>query len=201
MRKIKILGHVSLDGVLDGVFLDEQGREFGREGWTAPFRSPQGMAAVMEEQGGNFDLLLGRRTYDKWSEYWPKARDMPLASGLNSAIKYVVTRRPETLEWGPVQALGPAVPEEIRELKAKGGPDLLVWGSSTLTPLLLESGLVDEVVLLVYPVWVGQGKRIFSDDAGLREFALVRSKASPTGVLINAYRVAQGTEGAGVRRP
>ena len=142
----------------------------------------------MEAQGSLFDLLLGRHTYDLWSEYWPKAGNIPNANSLNAATKYVATHRPDSLDWGPVENLGADVIASIRDLKSTDGPDLIVWGSSTLTSVLLDQGLVDEVVLLVYPVLLGRGKRFFSDSVDPRELALVSTKVTSTGVLINTYR-------------
>ena len=184
MRKIRIFEHTSLDGVIsppeDSVFADG--------GWSAPYRTPAGVAALAERQGKSFDLLLGRRTYDQWAGFWPKVKDGPFADGLNAATNYVATHRPESLEWGPVGDLGADIMEGIRDIKSKDGPDLIVWGSTTLTTVLLEQGLVDEVVLIVYPVLLGRGKRFFSDSADPRELAFVSSKATPSGVLINTYR-------------
>jgi dihydrofolate reductase len=100
----------------------------------------------------------------------------------------IFEHRPDSLEWGPVEALGSELVEGVRRVKAKDGPDLIVWGSSTLTPVLLDQGLVDDVVLMVYPVLLGRGKRLFSDRVGARELALVSTKATPTGVLVNTYR-------------
>jgi dihydrofolate reductase len=184
MRKIRIFEHTSLDGVIslpeDSVFADG--------GWSAPYRTPAGAASLAERQGKGFDLLLGRRTYDQWASFWPKVKDGPFADGLNAATKYVATHRPESLEWGPVGDLGSDIMEGIRGLKSSDGPDLIVWGSSTLTSVLLEQGLVDDVVLIVYPVLLGRGTRFFSDSVDPRELAFVDSKATPTGVLINTYR-------------
>jgi dihydrofolate reductase len=185
MRKIRIMEHISLDGVISP---GRGSEDFANGGWTAPYRHPAGLAAVMEAQGSNFDLLLGRRTYDLWAGYWPKAGNSPIANGLNAATKYVATHRPDSLEWGPVGKLGADVMEGIRGVKSTDGPDLILWGSSTLTSVLLEQGLVDEVVLIVYPVLLGQGKRFFSDSADARELALVGTKATPTGALLNTYR-------------
>jgi len=184
MRKIKIMEHVSLDGVMQ----HENGGGFMHGGWTAPYRTPAGAAAVLEAQGSNFDLLLGRRTYDAWAGFWPKAGDNPLANGLNAATKYVATHRPDSLAWGPVQDLGADLLAGIRAVQATDGPDLLVCGSSTLTSVLLDQGLVDEVILIVYPVLLGQGKRFFSDQASPRELAFVSTHATSTGVLLNTYR-------------
>jgi dihydrofolate reductase len=187
MRKIRIMEHVSLDGVI----APAGDSEFANGGWMVPYRTPAGAAAVAEAQGAGFDLLLGRRTYDQWASFWPKVTGGPFADGLNGATKYVATHRPESLgEWGPVGDLGTDVMEGVRRLKLTDGPDLVVWGSSTLTTVLLEQGLVDEVVLIVYPVLLGAGKRFFSDKAGPRELAFVSTFTSPTGVLINTYRQA-----------
>ena len=187
MRKIRIFAHVSLDGVISpgGPNADS---DYAHGEWTAPYRTPAGAAAVAEAQGESFDLLLGRRTYDLWADFWPKAGNSPIADGLNAATKYVATHRPESLEWGPVGNLGADALEGIRALKSNDGSDLIVWGSSTLTSVLLEQGLVEEVVLLVYPVLLGEGKRFFSDKADPRELALVSTKATSSGVLMNAYR-------------
>src|SRR4051812_34130514 len=182
MRKIKIFEHTSLDGII------EQGEGYAHGAWTTPYRSPAGLQAVMEAHGTSIDLLLGRRTYDLWSGYWPKAGNTPMANILNAATKYIATHRPESLAWGPVKDLGADIVESVRGLKSKGGPDLIVWGSSTLTSVLLGQGLVDEIVLLVYPVLLGRGKRLFSDKVDARELAYVSTKATPTGVLLNTYR-------------
>jgi dihydrofolate reductase len=182
MRKIRIFEHISLDGVIE----HDDGFAYGA--WTAAFRSPAGLAAVLEAQGTNFDLLLGRRTYDSWADYWPKAGNSPMANALNTATKYVATNRPESLGWGPVGKLGMDVLKGIRGLKSTKGPDLILWGSSTLTSVLLQQELVDEMVLCVYPVVLGRGKRLFSDNPGARELALVSTKSTPTGVMINTYR-------------
>jgi len=182
MRKIRIFEHISLDGII------EHGEGYEYKGWTTPYRSPAGLAAVVESQGADFDLLLGRRTYDIWSGYWPKAGNSPMANSLNAATKYIATHRPDSLEWGPIGDLGADIIEGIRDLKSKDGPDLLVWGSSTLTSMLLEQGLADEVVLIVYPVLLGRGKRFFSDSVNARELAFVSTTTTPTGVSLNTYR-------------
>jgi len=184
MRKIKIMEHVSLDGVMQ----HENGEGFEHGGWTTPYRSAEGLAAVLEAQGTNIDLLLGRKTYDSWAAFWPKAGDNPMANTLNTATKYVATHRPDSLEWGPYNDLGNDIAATMRELKFTDGPDLIVYGSSTVIAILLEEGLVDEVILMVYPVLLGQGKRFFSDTANARELAFVSTKATPTGVVLNTYR-------------
>jgi dihydrofolate reductase len=184
MRKIRICEHISIDGVIQ----PDGDNEFANGGWSAPYRTPAGAAALAQAQGSNFDLLLGRRTYDLWAAYWPSMKDGPFAGNLNAATKYVATHRPESLGWGPVGHLGADIMEGVRRIKATDGPDLIVWGSSTLTPVLLEQGLVDELVLLVYPVLLGRGKRCFSDRADPRKFEFVSTQTSRAGVLLNTYR-------------
>ncbi|MEZ6243527.1 MAG: dihydrofolate reductase family protein [Phycisphaerales bacterium] len=188
MRAIRIFEHTSLDGVISPGAPSEYCDEFANGGWTAPYRSPPGLASVLEAQGASFDLLLGRRTYDLWSSYWPRAGAGPMADALNAATKYVATHRPDSLGWEPAMDLGADVIEGVRAIKSTDGPDLIVWGSSTLTSVLLGQGLVDEIVLMVYPVLLGRGKRFFSESVDPCELALVSTKATPTGVLLNTYR-------------
>jgi dihydrofolate reductase len=187
VRNIRIFAHISLDGVISPGGRNEES-DYANGGWTAPYRSPAGAEAIVEAQGKGFGLLLGRRTYDLWSAFWPTVKTGPFADGLNAATKYVATHRPDSLGWGPVENLGADIMAGVRRVKSKDGPDLIVWGSSTLTSLLLEQGLVDEVVLIVYPVLLGRGKLFFSDSADPRELALVSTKATSTGLLINTYR-------------
>lgn len=186
MRKLKIIEHISLDGVIQSSGEDE----FPYADWTAPYRTPAGRDAVAAAQGEKFDLLLGRRTYDIWSDYWPKAPSSPIADGLNAATKYVVTHRPESLEWGPFEAVGPDIVAGTRRIKSQDGPDLIVWGSSTLTSTLLEHALADEVLLLVYPVLLGTGKRFFAEGTPACSFEVVSTKAMPSGIILNTYKAA-----------
>ena len=191
MRKLKIIEHISLDGVIQGPGGPEEdpGTGFNRGGWAVPHHDPAVGEAIDAAQGEGFDLLLGRRTYDIFARYWPNETG-PMADRLNAARKYVATHRPDSLGWGPVEGLGADVVEGVRRVKSKDGPDLIVWGSSTVTPVLIEAGLADEVLLLVFPVLLGTGKRFFSHSADPRELALVATKAAPSGVLMNTYRPA-----------
>ena len=189
MRKIRIIEQISLDGVIQAPGgRDEGGDDYAHGGWAMPYLDTAILEAIVAAQGRSFDLLLGRRTYDLWSAYWPTVKGGPFADGLNAATKYVATHRPESLGWGPVEDLGADIMAGVRRVKSQDGPDLIVWGSSTLTSVLLEQGLVDEVLLLVCPVLLGRGKRFFSDSADPRELALVSTKATPSGVLLNTYR-------------
>ena len=140
--------------------------------------------------GEKFDLLLGRRTYDLWSQFWPKAPSSPMGDRLNSATKYVATHRPESLQWGPFQGLGPDLVESIRRIKAQGGPDIILSGSSTLTSKVLEHGLADELVMLVNPILLGTGKRIFADGTPPRAFELASMQSLSSGIIISSYKPA-----------
>ena len=189
MRKIKIIEHISLDGVIQapgGPEEDPSGFAYG--GWAGPHADPEAGGDIVAAHGDAFDLLLGRRTYDIWSGHWPKAPKSPMADSINAATKYVATHRPKSLEWGPAEDLGADIVEGIRRVKEKSGPQLIVWGSSTLTPVLLEHGLADELMLLVFPVLLGTGKRIFSKVTPPRELALVSTKAVGSGVIISTYK-------------
>jgi len=109
---------------------------------------------------------------------------------LNSATKYVATHRPESLQWGPFQGLGPDLVESIRRIKAQGGPDIILSGSSTLTSKVLEHGLADELVMLVNPILLGTGKRIFADGTPPRAFELASTQSLPSGIIISSYKPA-----------
>jgi dihydrofolate reductase len=187
VRKLKIIEHISLDGVIQ---VSGEDGDFPYGDWTAPYRTPAGRDAMIAAHGESFDLLLGRRTYDLWSGYWPRAPSGPIADRLNAATKYVVTHRPRSLEWGPFEGLGPDFMEGIRRIKSQEGPGLILSGSSTLTSTLLEHGLADEVLLVVYPVLLGTGKRFFAEGTPPRAFELVSATAMPSGIVLAAYGVA-----------
>ena len=187
MRTIRIFEHISLDGVIQHS-ADEGDFPYGD--WTEPYRTAAGRDAILAVHGESFDLLLGRRTYDIWSGYWPKAPSSPMADGLNAAKKYIATHRPESLEWGPFEALGPDIVEGIRRIKSQDGPDVILWGSSTLTSTLLEHAFADEVTLIVYPVLLGTGKRFFGAGTPPRSFDLVSTNAMPSGIILSTDKFA-----------
>jgi len=189
VRKLRIFEHISLDGIIQLRGPGEDA-DYPYGDWTAPYRSPAGRDAVHAAQGENFDLLLGRRTYDIWSAFWPTAPGSPLSDSLNAATKYIATHRPESLAWGPFEGLGPDIDEDIRRLKSHEGPDLILWGSSTLTSTLLEHGLADEVLLFVYPVLLGTGKRFFAEGTAPCTFELASTTALPSGIVMHAYQAA-----------
>ena len=185
MRALKIIEHMSLDGVIQSS--GEDGFPYAE--WTAPYRTPAGRDLLLAEHGERFDLVLGRRTYDMWSGFWPKAPSSPFADRLNAATKYVVTHRPESLEWGPFEGLGPDIVAGVRRIKSQDGPGLILSGSSTLTSTLLEAGLADEVLLIVYPVLLGTGKRFYAERTPARSLELFGTRALPTGIILSNYKV------------
>ena len=137
MRKLTIIEHISLDGVMQHSADDG---DFPYSDWPAPYRTPAGRDATLAAHGERFDLLLGRRTYDIWSGFWPRAPRGPMADGLNAATKHVATHRPESLKWGPFEGDGPDLVAGVRRLKSQDGPGLVLSGSSTLTSTLLDHG-------------------------------------------------------------
>jgi serine phosphatase RsbU (regulator of sigma subunit)/dihydrofolate reductase len=186
MRKLKIIEHISLDGVIQTSSDPEDDFRYGD--WTAPYRSPAGLQ-IVTEMYRECDVLFGRRTYDMMAAFWPQAPKSPMADCLNAATKYVATHRPESLGWGPFEALGSDLVESVHRIKARSGPNIILAGSASLIATLLEHGLADEVVMLVNPVVVGKGKRFFADGSLPRAFALGSSKALPSGILINIYKL------------
>lgn len=189
MRKLKIVEHISLDGVIQ-ISAAPGDTDFPYGDWTAPYRSPTGLEKVLAIYGERFDVLLGRCTYDLWSGFWPNAPQSPMADRLRQATKFIATHRPESLAWGPFEVVGPDLADSVRRLKATDGPDLIVSGSSTLTSTLLEHGLADELVLLVNPVLLGKGKRLFAEGTPPRSFTLESTQALPSGIAINILKPA-----------
>ena len=184
MRKLRIFEHTSLDGIIQHT-ADEN--SFPYSNWSVPFRSPEGLAKLSALYGERYDVLLGRRTYDLLAAFWPKAPSGPVADRLNAGRKYVATHRGEGLEWGPYEIVGPELVEGVRRLKSQPGPDIAVLGSSTLLTPLLENGLVDELVVSVFPVLLGTGKRLFAQGIA-QAFEFVASDITPTGVVLNSYK-------------
>jgi dihydrofolate reductase len=187
MRHLKIIEHISLDGVIQNT-ADDDG--FPHPDWTASYRTPEGRDAMLAAHGETFDVLIGRRTYDLWAPFWPTLPGNPMADRLNAATKFVATHRPESLGWGPAEAVGPDIAEDVRRVKAQDGPDLIVSGSSTLTSTLLDHGLADEVLLLVYPVLLGTGKRFFAEGTPAQAFEHVDTRTMPSGIVLTSYKAA-----------
>jgi len=189
MRKIAVLSFVTLDGVMQapgGPDEDPSGN-FKHGGWSVGYWDDF-MGQVMTEQMGHpYDLLLGRKTYEIFAAYWPKAKDVPGADGLNKARKYVVSKTPRKLDWNNSVLVTGNIPEEIKKLKRQNGPELQVHGSSNLIQTLLKNDLVDEFRLKIYPVSIGHGKRLFGDGTMPAGFKLLESKSSTTGVIVATY--------------
>src|SRR5467141_3898158 len=189
MRKIAVLSFVTLDGVMQapgGPDEDPSGN-FKHGGWSVGYWDDV-MGKVMSEQMGHpYDLLLGRKTYEIFADYWPKAKDVPGADGLNKAKKYVVSTTLRKLDWNnSVQVTG-NIPEEIKKLKRQDGPELQVHGSSNLIQTLLKHDLVDEFKLKIFPVTLGKGKRLFGEGAIPAGYKLAESVTTPTGVIVATY--------------
>jgi len=185
-----VLSFVTLDGIMQapgGPDEDTSGN-FTQGGWSVGYWDDF-MGKVMGEQMGKpYDLLLGRKTYEIFAAYWPKAKDNPGADGLNKAKKYVVSRTLRKLDWNNSTLLTGNIPEEIRKLKREDGHELQVHGSSNLIQTLLKHDLVEEFRLKIYPVTVGHGKRLFGDGTMPASFKLLENKTSTTGVVVATYR-------------
>lgn len=200
MRKIIAITHVTVDGVMQAPGGPDEDRSngFTHGGWSMPFADEASGKVIGRIMAGEFDLLLGRRTYDIFAGYWPhQPADNPIAKAFNKATKYVVTHRPGQLSWEHSQGISGDVIEEIRRLKAGDGPELHVWGSSVLLQALTAAELVDEYRLWVYPVVLGEGKRLFEKDVPPKGLSLVETASTPKGVIFNTYRPAGEVKIAG----
>lgn len=189
MRKINASTFISLDGVMQapGGPEEDPSEKFKFGGWTVPFWDDASGAIMGEIFANPYDLLLGRRTYDIFAGYWPQHNDNPIGEQFNAVNKYVATSSPDTLTWQNSKPLGSDVVASLRELKKQDGPDLLIQGSSVLAHSLLASDLIDKLTLLIYPVILGHGKRLFDDAALPSSFRLASSKTSGTGVIMATY--------------
>ena len=192
MRNIIAITQVTLDGVMQapGGPEEDPSNGFTHGGWAMPFVDEAAGQVIGEIIDGEFDLLLGRRTYDIWTSYWPNHGDNPIGKAFNKATKYVVTHRPGQLGWKTSKPIGGNVVDKVRRLKASDGPTLHVWGSSELLQTLIAAGLVDEHRLWVFPVVLGKGKRLFESGVPPHSLSLVATQSTPSGVLANTYRPA-----------
>ena len=154
-----------------------------------PFGDDALSQVIDETIAGEFDMLLGRRTYDVFAHYWPK-QNGPIATAFNKATKYVVTRSLDQLDWENSQHICGGVVDEVRRLKASDGPALHIWGSSELLQTLIAAELVDEYRIWVFPLVLGEGKRLFENGVPPRGLSLVATRSTPRGVLLNTYRPA-----------
>ena len=190
MRTIIAITQVTVDGVMQAPGGPEEDRSngFTHGGWAMPFGDDVMMQALDETVAGEFDMLLGRRTYEIFAGYWPNHGDNPIGKAFNRATKYVVSRTLAQLGWKTSQRVSGV--DEIRRLKASAGPALHLWGSSELLQTLIAADLVDEYRMWIAPVVLGKGKRLFEDAVPPRRLSLVATRSTPSGVLLNTYRPA-----------
>ncbi|MEW9572994.1 dihydrofolate reductase family protein [Rhodanobacter sp. Si-c] len=192
MRKLIVPAFISLDGVVQAPGAPEEDTSggFAHGGWIWPYADESGevMGGVFSDP---FELLLGRRTYDIFASYWPHVPEgtphRGIADMFNGTAKHVATHHPDTLAWQHSHALEPDIAAAVRALKRGAGPNLVTQGSSGLVHQLLATDLVDELHLLVHPVLLGRGKRLFDDHTQASAFRLEASKATSTGVLVSRY--------------
>jgi dihydrofolate reductase len=192
MRTLRVNEFMTLDGVGQGPGGPEEDPSggFSHGGWHMEFMDDIGGTWVMRDIEAAGGLVLGRRTYEIFAAYWPNASDEEsfIARRLNALPKYVASRTLSgPLEWENSRLLEGNVAEAVSALKQEPGGDLLVIGSLDLVHTLLENDLVDELGLMIDPVAVGGGKRVFADDGVLRRFRLVEQQATTTGAILTRY--------------
>jgi dihydrofolate reductase len=194
MAKLVVINNLTLDGVMQAPGRPDEdlrgGFEYG--GWAVPYHD-EVMGRVMGERmarGG--PLLLGRRTYEDFAGFWPKQKDNPYTEVLNNVQKYVAsTTLTESLPWSNSTLLRGDAAEAVAKLKEESGKDIGVLGSGQLIQSLMRHDLVDEYVLLIHPLLVGSGRRLFPDGGPFAALRLVDSVTTTTGVLIATYQPAQ----------
>jgi dihydrofolate reductase len=191
MRTIIAITQLTVDGVMQspGGPEEDPSSGFAHGGWQLDL-GPELDEAIAELIAGEFDMLLGRRTYDIFAGYWPDQESNPIGKAFNKATKYVVTGNSGHLDWTPSRPISGDVVDEVRRLKASTGPALHIWGSGKLLQTLMAADLVDEFRLWVYPVIVGYGQRLFENGIPARRLTLVESRGTPRGVLVLTYRAA-----------
>lgn len=197
MRKIIALSMITLDGVMQAPGGPEEDTSggFNHGGWVAPYFD-EGYAKVMEKQMKPADLLLGRKTFDIFADYWPEHENgWP---GINNVTKYVMSNTLKKSDWNNSVFLKSL--DDIKELKSSEGSDIQVHGSGELIQLLLENDLVDELWLKIHPLVLGEGKKFFDSGTIPAAFTLTESTVTPSGVIIANYKrageVKTGTVGA-----
>jgi dihydrofolate reductase len=189
MRKLVVTTFLTLDGVMQapgGPGEDEEG-DFAFGGWSANYWDEVAGQEMGDFMSRPFDLVLGRKTYDIFAGFWPNATEEPIAKPLNDATKYVASRGKPNLSWQNSVLIEGDVAEGVAELKQQDGPELQVHGSGDLIQTLLRADLVDEFHLLIYPLVLGSGKKLFADGTIPAALKVVDSKISPSGVVIATY--------------
>lgn len=191
MRKIIVLSMITLDGVMQAPGGPEEDTSGGFKygGWVAPYGDEVG-GKVMERLMKPADLLLGRKTFQIWEHYWPKHEsNWP---GINDVTKYVLSTTVKKSDWKASVFLTSLA--DIEKLKASTGSDIKVWGSSKLVQLLLKNDLVDELWLMIHPLTLGEGKKLFDDGPIPAAFTLAESTVTSSGVIIANYKRAGKVE-------
>lgn len=186
MRKIIILEFLSLDGVMQAPGGPDEDRSGGFKygGWTFPYFDELAGAVMDKQMGGVYDLLLGRKTYDIFAEYWPKHTEgWPV---VNEITKYVFSKTLKKPSWKNTVVLKNV--KELKKIKEHAGPPLQVYGSGDLAQTLFKHDLVDEMWLKIFPVTLGKGKRLFDKGTIPAAFKLIESKTSPSGVIFANYK-------------
>ncbi len=174
---------MTLDGVIQapGGPEEDTSGDFKYGGWTVPYFDDFANKIMTEQMKQPFSLLLGRKTFEIWSAFWPQHEDQ--WPGVNDATKYVVSNTLSSSEWENSVFLKGDIAEELKKIKAEEGPDLQVYGSSKLIQTLLENDLVDEMWLKIFPITLGEGKRLFDKGTIPAAFTLTESSVSPSGVI------------------
>ena len=190
MRKLTGAVFLSLDGVMQapGGPEEDPTSDFRCGGWVSPLWDEMG--PFEELIMGDYDLLLGKRTYDIFAGYWPYNLDNPIGEKFQRIDKYVLTHSDEPLDWEHSHKLSGDTADAVAELKRSEGRDLLIQGSSTLYPALLSARLIDRLVLMTFPVVLGKGKRIFDGSETPGSMKLVDHNVSGTGVVLASYEPA-----------
>ena len=187
MRKVIVLEHISIDGVIQapgGPDEDTSGG-FAYGGWIAPYSDAILGTLLRRQMNMPFDLLLGRTTFDIWESFWPQhADEWP---GVNTATKYVASNTRTSSKWQPSVFLNGDLVEKVAKIKGQQGPDLNVWGSGNLLQTLIKHDLVDAFWLMIYPITLGGGKRLFADGTIPAAFKVTESTVTSKGVIIVNY--------------
>jgi dihydrofolate reductase len=187
MRKVIVLEHISLDGVIQapGGQDEDTSGGFAYGGWIAPYSDAILGKALRRQMNLPFDLLLGRKTFEIWAPYWPQHAD--IWPGVNTATKYVASNTMTSSEWQPSVFFNGDIAEKVAKIKQQQGPDLHVWGSGNLIQTLTKYDLVDAFWLMIYPITLGVGKRLFADGTIPMAFKVTESKVTPNGVNVMNY--------------
>ena len=187
MRKINVLEFMSLDSVIQapGGAKEDTDGGFAFGGWTRPHSDAASGAAMMKQMKAPADVLLGRKTFQIFEKFWPHHND--IWPEVNTATKYVASNTLASSDWKPTVFLNGDVAKKIAELKKQDGPNLHVWGSSALVQTLLKHDLVDALWLKIFPVTLGNGKKLFGDGTIPAAFKVTESSVTPTGVIIMNY--------------